>query len=180
MGTTPEELKANIAQTREELTADVNALSDRVSPGKIAQRRTQAVRESVGGVRDRVMGAASSASDGATSAPTAVAERAQGNPLAAGLIAFGVGLLTSSLLPSTEPERQLATAVKDNVAEPVKDFASDQAQQAKEALQPEAQEALSELKDSAVDAAQKTAESAKSAGGDLADQARDAAHTVTG
>ena len=34
-------------------------------------------------------------------APTAVKQKAQGNPLAAGVIAFGIGMLVSSLIPST-------------------------------------------------------------------------------
>jgi Protein of unknown function (DUF3618) len=174
MGATPDELKSNIERTRSELTADVDALADRVSPGKIARRRTEAVRGTMSGAKDRVMGGVSSA----TSAPTAVADRAQGNPLAVGLVAFGAGLLASSLLPSTSTEQQIATAVKDTAVEPIKAFAKDQAQQAQETLQPAAQEAAADLKESAVSAAQNTTEHAKSATNEVADRTRDAAQTV--
>jgi hypothetical protein len=180
MGTTPEELKTNIERTRGELTADVDALADRVSPASIARRRADAVRGSAQGVRDRVMGSVSAASDTAGNAPASVSQKAQGNPLAAGLIAFGAGLLVSSLLPSTEAEQQVGTAVKDNAVEPVKAFAQDQAQEAKEALRPAAEEHISQVKESATDAAQTTADHAKSAGGDVADQARDSADAMKG
>jgi hypothetical protein len=178
MGTTPEELKSNIDRTRSELTADVDALADRVSPGAIARRRTEAVRGSVGSVRDKVMGTMSTAGSGVGDAPTAIADRAQGSPLAAGLIAFGAGLLTAALLPSTPAEQKVASQLKDAAAEPVKEFAKDQAHQAQESLQPVAQDAISEVKDTAADAAQATAEHAKTAGSDVAGQARDAAQSV--
>ncbi|MGS2613139.1 DUF3618 domain-containing protein [Micromonospora sp. LZ34] len=44
-------------------------------------------------------------------------EQAQGNPLAAGLIAFGAGLLVSSLIPPSRPERQWAGQARDIVTE---------------------------------------------------------------
>src|SRR3954469_16429365 len=45
-----------------------------------------------------VQNAASSAADAVQSAPATIQRQAEGNPLAAGLIAFGVGWLVSSLL----------------------------------------------------------------------------------
>lgn len=44
-------------------------------------------------------------------------EQAQGNPLAAGLIAFGAGLLVSSLIPPSRPERQWAGQARDMLSE---------------------------------------------------------------
>jgi hypothetical protein len=180
MGTTPEDLKTNIERTRGELSADVDALADRVSPSSIARRRADSLRGSAQGVRDRVMGTVSSASDTADGAPAAVTQKAQGNPLAAGLTAFGAGLLVSSLLPATQAERQVGTAVKDNAVEPVKAFAQDQAQEAQQALRPVAEEHVAQVKEAATDAAQATADHAKSAGSDVADQARDSADAVKG
>ena len=57
-------------------------------------------------------------------APTAVRQQTQGNPLAAGVIAFGVGWLLSSLAPATSAEQQLganAEAKAKELAEPLKD-----------------------------------------------------------
>ena len=48
-----------------------------------------------------------------STAATAARRQTQGNPLAAGLIAFGVGWLVSSLLPDSQKERELAHQLKD-------------------------------------------------------------------
>ena len=48
-------------------------------------------------------------------APDTIVRQAQGNPLAAGLIAFGVGWLVSSLLPASEKEKQLAQQAESAV-----------------------------------------------------------------
>jgi hypothetical protein len=83
------------------------------------------VKGAVVGVKDRVMGRASDAgaglnsaqssvSDAVGSAPDHVRSGTAGNPLAAGLIAFGVGWLAGSLVPSSTAEQDAATKVKDN------------------------------------------------------------------
>jgi hypothetical protein len=176
MGATPEELKARIERTREELTSDIDTIADRTSPKAIARRRTQAVRGRVGGARERIMGSASSASDTASGAPGAIADKATGNPMAAGLIAFGVGLAVAALLPTTEAEEQVVA--EHDVVGTLKAEAQDQAQQAKEALQPIAQEHAQQVKETATDAAQQTADHAKSAGADVADEAKGRADEV--
>ena len=50
--------------------------------------------------------------------------KAQGNPLAAGMIAFGLGMLVSSLIPSTEKEREAVSQLQENL-EPVKEKTSE-------------------------------------------------------
>ena len=45
MGTTPDQLKSEIDQTRDELSNNVNALADKVSPARITRRRLQAVKD---------------------------------------------------------------------------------------------------------------------------------------
>ena len=59
------------------------------------------------------MSALCSAQSAVTGAPAQLTSQARGNPLAAGLIAFGVGLLAGSLLPTSAAEQQAATKVKD-------------------------------------------------------------------
>ena len=46
-----------------------------------------------------------------------------GNPLAAGVIAFGLGMLVSSLIPSTEKEREAVSQLQS--LEPVKEKATE-------------------------------------------------------
>jgi len=52
-----EELKREIDDTRENLGATLDAIGDRVSPGRIAERRVNRVRQSTNRLRDKVMGA---------------------------------------------------------------------------------------------------------------------------
>ncbi len=53
---------------------------------------------------DRPATRRSDAADAVRSAPRAVAQQTQGNPLAAGIIAFGVGMLAATLIPVTDAE----------------------------------------------------------------------------
>jgi ElaB/YqjD/DUF883 family membrane-anchored ribosome-binding protein len=174
---TPEEIRRDIERTRYELASDVDTLHEKVSPSAIASRRTQATKNRLNGIKDKVMGSTHDATSSVTStgsdvagsvkqAPTAVRQQTQGNPLAAGLIAFGAGWLISSLLPSSEKEQQVAMTAKDRVQEhsdtltaPLKEAA----QGAKENLQPKAQEAAESVKSTATDAAGTVKGEAKSA-----------------
>ena len=85
------ELRADIAQTRDELRNDVDAIVDKVSPSHIAHRQTARIKDSVSRVKETVMGrsedvsertqqAAHDASDAVHEAPQKVAEQTRGNP----------------------------------------------------------------------------------------------------
>ncbi|HYI32613.1 MAG TPA: DUF3618 domain-containing protein, partial [Glaciibacter sp.] len=127
--TDPEVIREEIERTRQELGEDVDALADKVNPSKIAQRQTDKVKGKLGSVKDRVMGSAGdvkervmgsaddvkgrvkgsaedakdkmgAVGDAVTDAPRRATQAAQGNPLAVGLIAFGVGWLASAFIPA--------------------------------------------------------------------------------
>ena len=113
----PDAIRADIERTRRELGQDVDALSDKVNPGKIAQRQTDKVRHAATRMKDRLFGSASDVTDSTQSAvghageaiadaPKRVASATQGNPVALGLIAFGAGLLAASLIPASKAEQQ--------------------------------------------------------------------------
>ena len=130
---------------------------------------------------DSVSNAASTAVDAVQQAPDTIVRQTQGNPLAAGLIAFGVGWLVSSLLPASEKEKQLAqqaeTAVRENkdaLLEPAKQVA----QEIGDELKPAAQQAVESVKATATDAASTVAEEGKSAAADVQGQAKQAKTTV--
>ena len=130
-----------------------------------------AASSAVGSVQD----AASTAVGAVQQAPDTVIRQTQGNPLAAGLIAFGVGWLVSSLLPASEKEKQLAqqaeSAVrehKDAILEPAKQAAQEIGDQ----LKPAAQEAVESVKATAQDAATTVAEEGKSSAADVQGQAQ--------
>jgi hypothetical protein len=121
---------------------------------------------SVGDAASSVGDAASSVGDAASNAPQAVRRQAQGNPLAAGLVAFGVGWLLASMAPATDAERQVAQQAEDKareLGEPVKQQAQEIAQNLKEP----AQQAVDEVRSTATDAASETAEQARSAADDV-------------
>jgi len=179
MGTSPDQLKQDIEDTRAGLTHNVDTLAEKVSPSSIASRRVEDARGVFNNAKDRVMGSsltdrASSVTDSVTdtvsSAPDAVRAKAQGSPLAAGVIAFGAGLLVSSLMPATEKEQHAAVALKEK-AEPLTNQATEevkaQPQQLKEAITPAAQDAAQQVKSTAQDAATATKEQAASARDDL-------------
>ncbi|MWV48395.1 DUF3618 domain-containing protein [Rathayibacter sp. VKM Ac-2803] len=181
---TPEEIRAEIERTRLELGGDVDALAEKVSPSAIAQRQTDKVKSAVGSVRDRVMGAAHDAGDsvsgGADSvkgAAGSVKGKAEGNPLAVGLIALGAGMLVASLIPASSAEKQAASKVKET-AQPVVDKVTEAAKDAAGELREPAQQAFASVKETATDAAQNVKEAGTSATDDVKDSAREAKHAV--
>jgi len=118
----PDEIRREIEDTRRELSGNVDALHDKVSPKRVMERRVDRTRGSFYRAKDKIMGSngtgavsstASDLGDKLSGAPDQARARTEGNPLAAGLIAFGAGWLVSSLLPATEKEKQAATSVKE-------------------------------------------------------------------
>ncbi|MDQ5841025.1 MAG: hypothetical protein M3537_07750, partial [Chloroflexota bacterium] len=103
--------------------------------------------------------------------------KAQGSPIAAGLIAFGAGLLVSSMLPASRAEQQAAQAVKDT-AQPLVDDLTDTAKEMAGNLQEPAQQALEEVKATATDATDTVREEAASAAADVKSQAQDSKDTL--
>ena len=114
------------------------------------------------------------AGSGIKDAGHTVANKTQGNPLAVGLIAFGVGLLVSSLIPPSDKERELAATVEEK-AQPLVEGVKDAAREVGENLREPAKEAVESVKDTAQDAAHNVADDAKSSGQTVADETRRAA-----
>lgn len=128
--------------------------SDDASVRDKASASAQAGKQAAGGAKDAV-----------GTAPDAVRQQTQGNPLAAGLVAFGIGMVISSVLPPSAAEQQLASRAEEqakDLAEPAKQAG----QQLGQDLKPAAQDAVEQVKSTAQDAAQQTTEQAKSAAQD--------------
>lgn len=199
----PDVIRRQIEDTRRELSYDVDALNEKVNPSRVMDRRVSSAKGRVTRMRDRVMGSAqdtgtsaqhmatdasssvqdmaSNAAGAVQQAPQALTRQAQGNPLAAGLIAFGVGWLVSSLLPVSEKERELAQQAesvvrehKDTLLEPAKQAGQEMAEQ----LKPAAQQAVEEVRSTAQDAASTVQDEGRSAVQDLQGQAQDSKETV--
>lgn len=188
MTSSPDEIRREIEQTRRELATDVDTLHEKVSPTAVASRKVQSAKGAVSSMKDKVMGSAGSAGqstaggmstvgDTVSSAPSMARDRARGNPMAAGVIAFGAGWLISSLLPAGEKEKQAAVQVKDKASEHSETLMAPMkhaAQEVKDTLKEPAQQAADSVKSTATDAATTVQDAAKSAKDDVAGQARDA------
>ena len=130
MSENPDAIRSDIEATRARLGTNVDAVADKVTPSNIVHRQTDKVRDAVTGVKEKIMGAAdtattkvhhttntgaghttnamhsagdslhqagdtvsaklSDAGQAVSNAPDQVKAKTAGNPLAAGLIAFGV------------------------------------------------------------------------------------------
>jgi len=192
MGEGTEELnvrEAEIEQTRAALSRDLDELGDKVSPQRVMERRTEAVKGRMGSLRDKVMGsvpsvgsgsgggsmtgsvsdtvsgAKDSVTGGAQSAVGSVQSRTEGNPLAAGLVAFGAGMLISGLLPASQRETRLAGQGMDAAKEhgqPVMDQAKSVGQDVGANLKESAQQAVEEVRSTAADSASTVKEEGQS------------------
>ena len=214
MSTDPDQIRSEIDQTQRELSADVDALTEKLSPQRMVERRVRRSRTAMTNVKDKIMGStsdayqtagstasgvgesvsarasaardtvagtASSAVDTVRSAPDTARRSTQGNPLAAGLIAFGAGWLLSALLPASEPEQQVASQVKDFAVEqgrPVAEQLGQAGQQAAQELKESAQQRAETVKETATDAASTVTGEAQLAASDVSGQAQQSAGRV--
>lgn len=196
MTDSPEAIRADIERTRAELGRDTDALADKVNPGKMVHRQTGRIKDALGSVRERVLGVAddagsaaggmassvgdagSAAVEGVSHAAHTVARKAEGNPLAVGLMAFGAGLLVASLIPASEKEKRLAQEVKEQ-AQPLLDEAKDVASEMGSHLQEPVQDAVQTVKETATDAAGHVRDEAQSAAGEVTDRAHEARSHVS-
>jgi cell division septum initiation protein DivIVA len=167
MGASTEELSTDIARTRQELAQDVDALQDKVSPTAILERRKSALRDRWSAAKDKVMGSGQSATQGVSSATSsagsAIEDRVDGSPLAAGLVAFGAGLVIAGLIPATKAEAQGAQRLKEAAQEhgqPIMDQARSAAQEVGDQLKDKASEAADEIRSSAQESADRVKEEA--------------------
>ena len=202
MSDNPDAIRSDIEATRARLGTNVDAVADKVTPSNIVHRQTDKVKDAVFGVKEKIMGAADDATTtlhtraghtGTTlghagdtvgdrlgeagqaigDAPHQVKTKTRGNPLAAGLIAFGAGMLLSSLIPASEKEREAADALK-TAAEPLTTELTEAAKDMAQGLKEPAQEAMENVKATATDAAQHVKDEGQTAAQDVKATATDA------
>jgi hypothetical protein len=180
MGQTTDELRRDVDERRQDISRDLDAIGDKVSPKQAARRTTQSARQRVHDLRDTVMGTAESGASGvadvASSArdqvqqlPDMARRQTEGNPLAVGLVAFGGGLLLASLIKPTQREQQLAAQVQPGLEHAAAELRHTGEELAGE-LQEPAREAVESAGQSAKEAAQSVASgsSSGSSGGGVA------------
>jgi len=200
MGTSTEEQliqkEREIEATRARLSQDTDELGDKLSPQRMVQRRTEAAKGRLSSLRERVMGTSTTARHsassgsairpGASSAVDAAGERVHagaqrvqsatdGNPLAAGLVAFGAGMVLSAMFPATEKEKQVGQAAADTVREhgqPLMDQAKTVGAEVAGNLKDQGTTAADEVRSSAQEAAENVKDEAQSSAVSVKDEAR--------
>jgi len=129
--------------------------------GDKASELSGTARDKASDLSDAAQEKASAAAGAVRQAPQTVARQTQGNPLAAGIIAFGVGLLSASLIPVTDAERRAGQQLKEqsgDLTDKVKDVAND----LKDEIGGTVQQAAGQVRETAQDAAQTTKDTARS------------------
>jgi gas vesicle protein len=116
------------------------------------------VRDAASDVASSVADAASGAADTVRHAPDLVKRQTEGNPMAVGLIAFGLGALAGTILPSTQTEKSMAPQLRERVVEPVKETASQAAHEVGQELRGSTEEAAERVKQTAQQGAQRLSE----------------------
>jgi hypothetical protein len=154
MGQEPDRIRRDIEATRRRMGRTMDQLEDRLSPRRIARRGTSRVRsrfnDTSQALKENVMGSS------------------EGNPLAAGVIAFGAGMLAAALLPRTRIEEQVVSDVADRLEPPMDEAAVT------------GREFVEEIRESAERGLERTRETATKAAQEVREEARGAAETVRG
>jgi hypothetical protein len=184
MGASTEELKNDIAATRSDMSETLDAIGDRVSPGRIIERRKARMSMGVQSLRDRVMGTVHDATDAVRGVgdelggnvggvPEKVRQGTEGAPLVAGALAFGVGFLVASITPTSAVEEQAAEKLIEKV-DPVKEEALSMAKDMAEHLKEPATESARAVAETAKQGARDVATEVKTAAQETRDQAASA------
>ncbi len=199
----PEEIRAEIEATRARLNADVDAVTEKVTPENVVDRQKNKARNKIQGVRESIMGSADDAraagqhaahdlrdeasyrmdqaGNAVSNAPATAKAKTRGNPMAAGLIALGAGWLVGSLLPSSKKEQELVAEAADR-AQPHVQSAVDSTKEAAQDIAQDLKEPAKQAAESVKETAQSGAEQVKSQGqqeaGQLKGSAQDSAKNV--
>ncbi|RPF20543.1 DUF3618 domain-containing protein [Myceligenerans xiligouense] len=159
-------MKSGVTHLKERVmgtTHDTDAAQD--TGHEWADKSREAAESAAGHVRDTV----SSVAESVGSSPRAVREQTEGNPLAVGLVAFGLGLVGASLLPSSRVERRAAVALEEH-AGPIKDVKAGAAEAVDDLREP-AREGVDAVRDTASDAARSLGEHGREAADDVRSRA---------
>jgi uncharacterized protein YjbJ (UPF0337 family) len=182
MASSPEQLTQDIAATRARMGTTLDEVQDRVDPRQAWSRREPAVRSKVAQVKDTIMGTAQDtaghAGDGVGAVKDRLSEGTQGNPLAAGLVAFGAGLLAGSIIPSSKAEASAVHELQEQLEEPVRRAVADSADEARDRIGGTVSDAVDSTREVASEATHAVAGSAKESVEHVKDESRHAAEDV--
>jgi hypothetical protein len=166
-------LRRQLDTQRAQLDDTIDQIGERVIPGRVIQRKRNQFRNQWTDWKDRVMGndepsyagqtgshnrmgsAMDAAKEQTSSAAAAVGEtpkmmrrKTRGNPAAAGVIAFGAGLLAAAIIPETEKEHRAVQRIQPDIESAAAGLA-DTGRETAEHLKEPAREAAESVKESA-------------------------------
>ncbi len=174
----------------------VRGISDRVMGTPASRYGGEAAHSVADSVRDRASAAAGTGRDAVEQVgeqarnvadtvrrgPAIVGRQTQGNPVAAGMIAFGAGLLAASLIPVSDLERRAGRRLSDHggeLVEPVRRPLAESAQQIREGLTESVTDAAQQVRQRAAEGAQATAEQTRSSVQATVGETREAVRRAT-
>jgi gas vesicle protein len=169
VGQEPDRIRAEIEQTRADMSETVDALGYKADVKSRAKENLQdkkdSAKESIVGVKDRIVGGTPDSDEVKHKAKKA-ASVAQENPLGLAIGAVAVGFIAGMLIPSTRVEDEKLGGMADDVKAKVKETGSEALERGKQV----AQEAAQTVKESGQEHAQQVKESAQDTGTSPTDQ----------
>jgi ElaB/YqjD/DUF883 family membrane-anchored ribosome-binding protein len=162
MGEEPDRIRAEIEQTRADMSETVGALGYKAD----VKSRT---KDRIVGVKDRIAGATPDSGDVKDTARQArsVAEE---NPIGLAIGAFAVGFVAGMLIPSTRVEDEKFGSVADDVKDKIKETGQEAVERGKQVAQDAAQSAQETVKESGQEHAQELKESAQQTSQDVGER----------
>jgi gas vesicle protein len=164
VGEEPDRIRAEIEQTRSEMSETVDALGYKADVKTRAkenlQGKKESAKESIVGVKDKVVGNTPDSAEVKDKAQRA-AGVAQQNPVGLAIGSVAVGFLVGMLIPSTRVEDEKLGPVADDVKEKVRETGQEAFEHGKQVAQEAAQSAQETVKESGQEHAQQVKESAQ-------------------
>jgi ElaB/YqjD/DUF883 family membrane-anchored ribosome-binding protein len=156
VGQEPDRIRAEIEQTRADMSETVDALGYKADVKSRAKENLQDKKDSA---KDRIVGGTPDSDEVKHKAKKA-ASVAQENPLGLAIGAVAVGFIAGMLIPSTRVEDEKLGGMADDVKAKVKETGSEALEHGKQV----AQEAAQTVKESGQEHAQQVKESAQDMG----------------
>jgi gas vesicle protein len=177
VGEEPDRIRAEIAQTRAEMSETVDALGYKADVKTRARENLQdkkaTAKESIVGVKDRLVGTGDSVTSTVsdrtpdTGMVKAKARRgasvAQENPLGLAIGSVAVGFVAGMLIPSTRMEDERLGEASDSVIEKVRETGEEALEHGKQVAQEAAQSAQETMKERGPEHMEQVKESAQQA-----------------